>query len=237
LDAPYEAARARSRLADVYADEGARDRALLELHAARETFERLGATLDLRRADERLGALSDRAPSGRAVDSSAEAAVRTFVFTDIVDSTKLAELLGDDAWRNLIRWHDGALRSIVAEHRGEEIKTIGDGFFLAFESTDEALDAATAIQRRLVEQRQEHGFAPALRIGVHRAEAQRAGLDYLGTGVNTAARVGAQAAGGEILVSAATLATSRRSYRETGRRTALLKGLAEPVEMVSIDWR
>ena len=71
---------------------------------------------------------------------------------------------------------------------------------------------------------------------MHRAEANRAGLDYIGTGVNLAARVGAQAAGAEILVSAPTLAISRRTYTESGRRTVELKGISAPVEVVSIDW-
>ena len=83
---------------------------------------------------------------------------------------------------------------------------------------------------------QAQGFAPAVRIGIHRAEADRAGLDYIGTGVNTAARVGAQAAGGEILVSASTIESLHRPVAEVGRRTAHLKGIATPVEMVAIDW-
>jgi class 3 adenylate cyclase len=236
LDAPYEAARARLTLAEAYAADGARDRAALELQAARAVLERLGAAVDLRKADE-LGARIGGGSDVRPVSAEQQRLVRTFVFTDIVDSTRLAELLGDEAWQNLIRWHDQTMRSLVAEHRGEEIKAIGDGFFLAFEDADQALGCAIAIQRRLTEQRQAQGFAPAVRIGVHRAEAQRAGLDYLGTGVNTAARVGAQAAGGEILVSAATLASVRGEYEEAGRRTAELKGISAPVEVVSIAWR
>jgi class 3 adenylate cyclase len=236
VDAPYEAARSRSVLAGVYAADGARDRGLMELQAARTTFERLGAALDLRRADEQLAALTT-GDSARPSTSDTERAIRTFVFTDIVDSTKFAELLGDQAWHDLLRWHDGALRSIVAEHRGDEIKTVGDGFFLAFNSSEQAIDAAIAIQRRLASQRQTNGFAPAVRIGIHRAEADRAGLDYIGTGDNTAARVGGQAGGGEILVSASTLQGLRRPLAELGRRIADLKGLAAPVEVVSIDWR
>ena len=91
----------------------------------------------------------------------------TFVFTDIVDSTKFAELLGDSAWHDLLRWHDQTIRAIAAEHGGEDVKTVGDGFFLAFETVDEAIQAAVAIQRRFAEQRRDHGSAPAVRIGLH----------------------------------------------------------------------
>jgi class 3 adenylate cyclase len=236
VNAPYEAARARAELATAYAAEGSPERAAIELQTARTSFERLGATLDLRRADEALAALRDPTEA-RPMGSVTERAVKTFVFTDIVDSTKLAELLGDEAWDKLIRWHDQTLRSLVAEHGGQEIKGTGDGFFLAFDDPDRAIECAIAIQRRLTAQRQAQGFAPAVRIGVHQAEANRVGLDYFGTGVNQAARVGGSAGGAEILVSAPTLARSRRTFGETGRQTVELKGISAPVEVVSIDWR
>ena len=165
-----------------------------------------------------------------------ERAVKTFAFTDIVDSTRLAELLGDDAWSKLIRWHDQTVRSVIAEHGGEEIKATGDGFFLAFADPDAAIEAMIAVQRRLAEQRERQGFAPAVRIGLHTAEANRTGLDYIGIGVNHAARIGAAARGAEILVSAATLDAARRSTADLPRRTLHLKGIGEPVEVAAIAW-
>jgi class 3 adenylate cyclase len=236
LDAPYEGARTRLTLADAYIAEGVRERAAMELRAASVAFERVGAIPDQRRADQALAGL-ELPTGGRGADANAERAVRTFVFTDIVDSTKLAELLGDEAWNKLIRWHDQTLRALLAEQRGEEVKQIGDGFFLAFDEPGRAIEAAVAIQRRMADQRQGQGFAPAVRIGIHRAEANRVGLDYTGTGVNQAARIGGAAAGAEILVSVPTLAASKRTFAEIGRRTVDLKGISAPVEVVSIDWR
>jgi class 3 adenylate cyclase len=235
LAAPYETARARELLADAYLAEGATERAVMELHAARSTLEQLGAAIDLRRVDEQLAslqALADEPP----MSGAAERVVRTFVFTDIVDSTRLAELLGDEAWTKLVRWHDHAIRTVVSEHGGEEIKATGDGFFLAFADAGAAIDAMIAVQRRLTEQRDQHGFAPAVRIGLHTAEASRTGLDYLGMGVNYAARIGAAADGSEILASEATLTAARRSSTGRGSRTLNLKGVSEPVTVVSIDW-
>jgi class 3 adenylate cyclase len=236
LEAPYETARTRMLLGQAYAAEGAGDRALLEIRAARTSFEHLGATPDLRRADETLAALEGAGP-GPSARTGAQRAAKAFVFTDIVDSTKLAELLGDEAWDKLIRWHDQTLRTLVAQHGGEEIKGTGDGFFLAFGDPDGAIECAIATQRRLDEHRHAQGFAPAVRIGVHWAEANKTGLDYFGTGVNQAARVGGHAGGGEILVSAPTLQRARRTFAESGRQTVELKGIAEPVEVVSINWR
>jgi class 3 adenylate cyclase len=236
VDAPYEGARARMVLADGYRAQGDLERAVVELQAAQATFERLGAIPDAGRADAGLAGL--RASTGEVGrGTSSVRATRTFVFTDIVDSTKLVELVGDEGWDSIIRSHDQALRSLFAEHGGEEVKTIGDGFFVAFERTDRAIECAVAIQRRLAAHRQTHGFAPAVRIGVHAAEATRKGLDYSGKGVNLAARIGGVASGGEILASAETVAASVPSVPHTEPRTVALKGIAEPVEVVSIDWR
>ena len=132
---------------------------------------------------------------------------------------------------------DRAIRAAVAEQGGEEVKATGDGFFLAFADADNAVEAAIAIQRRLAAHRDAEGFAPEVRIGIHQAEANRVGLDYAGTGVNQAARIGAAADGGEVLVSAATLTGARRSFGEAGRRTLELKGISTPVEVVSVQWR
>jgi class 3 adenylate cyclase/tetratricopeptide (TPR) repeat protein len=213
--------------------------ARMEMHAAQEVLERLGAVADVRRAADTLESIGEEGASsaGSGQSSGPVRAARTFVFTDIVDSTRLNETLGDEAWGALIRWHDGTIRSLAAEHGGEEIKATGDGFFLAFPDTDDAIETAIAIQRRFDEQRRSQGFAPALRIGVHRAEANRTGLDHTGSGVNLAARVESAATGGEILISGETLRDARRSFREADRRTVELKGISAPVDVVAIDWR
>jgi class 3 adenylate cyclase len=63
---------------------------------------------------------------------TAEAVACTFLFTDIVGSTALLEAIGNEAWQDLIRWHDRTLRALFAEHGGEEVDHTGDGFFVAF---------------------------------------------------------------------------------------------------------
>ena len=236
-DAPYEAARARLELSAAFIAAGETQVATTEARTARAVLDRLGAELDLRKADALLATLEATVEASSAAATGTQRITRTFVFTDIVDSTRLAELVGDEAWDELIRWHDQALRTIVDEHGGEVIKATGDGFFLAFDDPDRAIDTAIAIQRRLAEHRRSQGFAPAVRIGLHRAEASRSGLDYLGIGVNQAARIGAAAGGSEILASAETLATSRRSGLAAERRVLDLKGISEPVEVSAIDWR
>jgi len=160
--------------------------------------------------------------------------VKTFMFTDIVKSTNLVEALGDEAWEALLRWHDQTLRSLFAAHRGEEVVTTGDGFFVGFDSPDAALGCAVAIQRALAEHRQAHGFAPQVRIGVHASDATQVGRDFRGKGVHEAARIAALAEGGEILASKQT-AVGYPSVSDP--RSVTLKGLSEPLDVVSIRWR
>ena len=238
LDVPYEAARARLALTDAYRAQGQPERAAIEARTARDAFERLGAAPDLRHAEAVLTELAGGA-GGAGATSMGTATTRTrrvLMFTDIVDSTRLAETLGDKAWDGVIRAHDRTLRAAVAEHGGEEVKATGDGFFLAFADADQAIGAAVAIQRRLAEQRRDQGFAVAVRIGVHAAEVNRVGLDYTGSGVNQASRICGAAMGGEILVSAATFDEARHAFLNSARRKVKLKGLSTPVEVVSIDW-
>jgi len=163
---------------------------------------------------------------------------RTFMFTDIVTSTDLVGVMGDDAWSEVLRWHDRELRSAFAEHGGEEVAHTGDGFFVAFERPRDGIECAVDIQRRLARHRREHGFALGVRIGLHTAEAARERRNYIGGGVHVAARVGASAATEEILVTSAVVdgAGPIRFGLSDPRRVAL-KGVREPIEVRAVEWR
>ncbi len=161
--------------------------------------------------------------------------VKTFMFTDIVGSTNLVEALGDDAWENLLRWHDQMLRSMFAAHQGEEVVATGDGFFVGFDTPDAAVACAVAIQRGLADHRQQHGFAPQVRVGLHASDATQVGGNFRGKGVHEAARIASRADGGEILASSDTVAGTR--FSSSNARSMDLKGISEPVTVVTVDWR
>jgi class 3 adenylate cyclase len=231
LDAPYEAARARVGLAAAQRSAGDEDAGVLELRAARSIFERLGAKVDLQQVTRLLGetrvtrsALSPRAR-------------KVFMFTDIVKSTDLVEAIGDEAWGQLVRWHNELLARLIRDHRGEVVQTTGDGFFVVFDTSTDGIDCAMAIQRSLAEHRRDHGFAPRVRIGLHEAQATRDGTNWSGVGVHAAARIAALAHGDEIVVSRDTARTAEASYGLTEPRTVALKGISGPVEVVKVDWR
>jgi class 3 adenylate cyclase len=227
VDAPYEGAIVSVSLGEAMTRQGDSEGARLEFEGARSTFERLGAIPDMARVDAFLAAL-DHVPTARAV--------RTFMFTDIVGSTALAEAIGDDAWHDLLHWHDEALRRCFAENGGEEVDHTGDGFFVAFAGAVAALACAIAIQRTLADHRRDHGFAPQVRIGVHGTEATRVGDEYEGAGVHAAARIGALAEGGEVLASVETV-DGVGSVSTGEPREVSLKGLAKPVRVVAVDWK
>jgi len=230
VEAPYEAGRVRMLLGAAYRAGGDEDAALLELGAAKTTFERLGATIDLRRATQLLE--GSRGPGSIEVRLQ-----RTLMFTDIVRSSDLVEAIGDEAWADLLRWHDNALRSLFTAHRGEEIDHAGDGFFVAFEHPAEALACAVAIQRAFTDHRQRHGFAPHLRIGLHATKAARGGRSFRGRGVHQAARIASQAGAGEILASSDTVAGAGGVVKASEPRLVRLKGFRDPVGVVTIHWR
>jgi class 3 adenylate cyclase len=160
--------------------------------------------------------------------------LKTFMFTDVVGSTNLVEVMGDEAWDTLLRWHDTTLREVFTAHQGKEISTTGDGFFVGFDSPEQAIAAAVAIQRRLADHRKTAGFAPPVRIGLHAADATTVGDNFRGRGVHEAARIAALAKGGEIVASTATAGDT---YPTSERRSEILKGFSEPVEVVTVDWR
>jgi len=233
VDAPFEAARARVLLAQAYRAEGDEEAAALELEAAKSTFERLGAVPDAQGAASLLAAATG---AGRTAAPTARA-TRTFMFTDICASTNLLEAMGDEAWEDILRWHDQTLRSLFAQHEGEEIKHAGDGFFVAFSDAAAALGCAAAIQRTLADHRRTQGFAPQVRIGLHTAEATRRGRDYGGKAVHQAARIASLAEAGEVLASEETLSAAPDGLSLSAPRTVNLKGFAKPVRVAAIEWR
>jgi class 3 adenylate cyclase len=228
-DAPFEEAQARRWLAVAHRLAGDEPSALLELRAAKATFERLGARLETERCDEMIRA-GERTEAGGRV-------VRTFMFTDIVGSTDLIGTIGDEAWEDVVRWHDETMRALIGSHRGDLVHSTGDGFFATFGDPTAAISCAVAIQKRFAEHRRRHGFAPPVRIGLHSAEATRIADDYAGLGVHAAARVGALAEGGEIVATISTLPTDTNAIAVSNERDVSLKGIEQPLRVASIDWR
>ena len=221
VGAPFETAQARLLLAVAFRRQGDEHAALTELDAAHAAFERIGAKADGQRAAELLGRQQTR---------------RTFLFTDIVGSTRLLETLGNDKWKKLLGRHNEVLEQKIAESGGEVVQKTGDGFFATFATPKAALEAAIAIQRAL----EAEIVAPDVRIGAHTGDAFETVGEanaYGGEAVHLAARIGAAAGAGEILTSSETLEAAGSGFRTSNPRSETFKGFAEPVEVVDVDWR
>lgn len=166
------------------------------------------------------------------LNSPTKEGTMTLVFTDIVDSTSVAEEVGDDRWAELILGHEKTIRSITTSHGGTVVKFLGDGSMLAFESARAAVRASVELQQAIAN-------APlSVRIGIHTGEVQRAGDDLFGLTVNKAARVAAAGGADEVLISSTTrdLIGSMEGLANGPTRTVALKGLSDTHQIVPIHW-
>lgn len=152
--------------------------------AVRSSIEDLADWAEVERPD-----LARLAPNGRV----------TILFSDIEGSTALNERMGDRAWVRLLGRHDRLVQRCVKAHSGHIVKSQGDGYMVAFAQPVQAVRCSLALQRALG--RQSDGIK--VRIGIHSGRSVLRGDDLFGRNVAMAARVAAQADGGQVLVSEA----------------------------------
>ena len=146
--------------------------------------------------------------------------VTTVAFTDIVDSTRIVSRVGDQRWRELLDRHDTTLRTLLRRFSGREVNTTGDGMVASFEGPARAVEWALAVVKAAPDLELE------VRAGVHTGACEVRGKDLSGLAVHVAARIGALAQPGEVLVSRALkdlVPGSGISFAERGVHT--LKGL------------
>jgi adenylate cyclase len=124
------------------------------------------------------------------------------MFSDIEESTALNERIGDRAWVKLIGSHDKLVQRLVQRQSGHVVKSQGDGFMIAFARAEQAVRCGIDVQHELDrDAKRKRQVEIRVRIGIHMGRSVRRGDDLFGRNVAMAARVAAQAVGGEILVS------------------------------------
>jgi pimeloyl-ACP methyl ester carboxylesterase len=154
-----------------------------------------------------------------------ERVLATVMFTDIVGSTERAAEFGDARWRELLAAHQAAVRSELSRCDGREVKTLGDGSLATFDGPARAIRCGSAIAEGA------GALGLEVRVGLHCGEIELMDEDVGGIAVHIAARVGALAAGGEVLVSSTVkdlVAGSGISFVDRG--TQQLKGIPD-------EWR
>lgn len=192
----------------VYVSSRIRESELVVLPSVRGVFTWLDPE-----AHERAMTETERFMSRVRGASPPERVLATVLFTDIVGSTDWASKLGDRGWRELLERHHAIVRRRLAEFRGDELDTAGDGFLAAFDGPGRAIECALAIVREIPE------LGLKIRAGVHTGECERLDGKLAGIAVAVGARIAASARPGEVLVSGTVqdlVAGSRLSFDDRG---------------------
>ncbi|MGQ0543865.1 MAG: adenylate/guanylate cyclase domain-containing protein [Betaproteobacteria bacterium] len=148
----------------------------------------------------------------------------TVMFADIVKSTERAAEIGDRRWRELLQDFYAVVRRNLERYRGREVDTAGDGLLATFDGPARAVRCAQAINDDVP------ALGLAVRAGVHTGEVEIIGEKVGGIAVHIGARVAAEAAAGEVIVSSTVrdlVAGSGIRFEDRGRR---------PLKGVPGDW-
>ena len=180
-------------------------------------------------------------PHAERLDSPAadqgEAAYRGFLFADLRGYTAFVERHGDSAAADLLDEYRALVRAEVARHTGAEVKTEGDSFYVVFGSARRAAACGLAIVEAAEQFGRDHPDRPIrVGIGINAGETVQRGEGFVGTAVNLAARVCAQAREGEVLVTGAVREAlgATPDLQLVPRGTRHLKGIARPVPLFAL---
>jgi class 3 adenylate cyclase len=149
----------------------------------------------------------------RPLAASSDRILATILFTDIVESTKTLDRVGDAAWKQLLASHNELMQFELDRYRGREIKKTGDGIVAVFDGPARAVECAQAMTRRV----REAGLE--IRAGLHTGEVELVPGDVHGVAVHLAARIMALAGAGDVLISSVTrdlLAGSGHRFESRG---------------------
>jgi class 3 adenylate cyclase len=161
----------------------------------------------------------------------------TILFTDVEASTALTQRLGDQGAREVLRTHERIVREALQAHGGSEVKTMGDGFMASFSSASRALECAIAMQRAFAQHNDSAEETLRVRIGLNAGEPIAEEEDLFGTAVNLAARIAAQAQGGEILASdVMRQLVAGKGFLFADRGESTLRGFEDPVRLYEVGW-
>jgi len=168
--------------------------------------------------------------TGSRSEIESDRVLATVLFTDIVNSTKRAETIGDRAWHDVLDRHNALVRREISRHRGHEVRTMGDGFLATFDGPARSIRCALAINEGV------EALGLQVRAGLHTGEVEMADDDLSGIAVHIAARVATMAKPGQVLVSNTVrdlVAGSNIRFHDEGSHS--LKGLTESVRLFAAE--
>jgi class 3 adenylate cyclase len=172
-----------------------------------------------------------------AATTGRDPAIRTILFTDIVDSTALTQSIGDEAAMEMLNLHNAVVRDALSNSGGREVKHTGDGIMASFVSAAAAVKCATHVQRELARHENNRDRVVKLRIGAAAGEPVEDHNDLFGCTVQLAARLCAHAVPEQILVSNAVVELclgKKFVFQDAGELA--LKGFERPIRAHAVVW-
>jgi class 3 adenylate cyclase len=172
-----------------------------------------------------------------AVAAGPDPAVRTILFTDIVDSTALTQSIGDEAAMEMLNLHNTVVRDALTDSGGREVKHTGDGIMASFVSAAAAVKCASQVQRELARHENNRDRVVRLRIGAAAGEPVEDHNDLFGCTVQLAARLCAHAVPEQILVTNAVVELclgKKFVFQDAGELA--LRGFERPIRAHAVMW-
>jgi class 3 adenylate cyclase/CHASE2 domain-containing sensor protein len=170
-------------------------------------------------------------------DCHTQRKLAAIMFTDMVGFSALAQR-NETLALELLEAYRVVLRSELARYGGQEIKTIGDGFLLKFDSVLEGAHYAIEVQKQLVQRNQKELSSRQVhvRIGLHVGDVILQEQDVLGDDVNIAARLEPLAPPDGICLSeaAARQVQNKLEYPLVSLGPMALKNIQNPIEIFRI---
>ncbi|KLK93746.1 cyclase [Microvirga vignae] len=193
--------------------------------------------VDLSAVEAFLGRVSDPTPAARGSKPLIDPAMRTIMFTDIVDSTGMTARLGDVRAVEMVRAHDALVRRALNDKGGREVKHTGDGIMASFDDVVAGVECARAIQQAFDAFNLASREKLQVRIGLDAGEPVADHNDLFGATVQMAARLCQSAEPDTIVVSEVVsgLLPDRVKLMNLGQKA--LKGFARPVAAFEVAWR
>jgi class 3 adenylate cyclase len=164
------------------------------------------------------------------------------LFADVVGSTHLYEALGDERARETVQQCLRIMRDATEQYGGVVIKTMGDEIMATFPSADDAMSAASQMQKRIAASAKSiaaEGTQIAIRIGCHYGPVVAEDRDIFGAAVHTANRMTSQAKAGQILTTATTVEQLTGEWRALARQidVAAVKGYSSEMALFEVLWQ
>lgn len=186
-----------------------------------------------------LGRVKDPTPVDISGEIPIDSAFRAIMFTDLKDSTLMTTMFGDARALHLLHIHNALIRNALREYRGSEVKHTGDGIMASFNSVEDTVRCAIAIQKAFAgHNRRDPDENLHIRIGLSAGEPVEEDGDLFGSAVQLAARICAHTEPDHILVAQIVRdECPSRQFRFVDLGAITPKGFDNPIRLYEIEWQ